>query len=282
MQQSYTIYYDGEIADNFNPEEVKKRALIVFKLSEEDIATLFNGTQHILKENLSGSECEQYLNQLLYIGLIAKSDPPLDQALTFQTIDDQPYTDTTINNIKPTKSNTAKLYQKLKFPIITCLSIVIAIIGIYVWQTSTLNTPIAREEEPIVITLKSQYQTQTDHTALALVQQSNVKQCSDPASITLLDQALVQGLTQLAQRSSHGIALTEQTYQDNQELYFDQTRNKRLCKILVKYSTNDSYISTKKEMPYIMYEVIYEIQKEKDTSIRFNIFKEKIISSNLQ
>lgn len=282
MLQSYTIYFDGEIASNFNPEEVKKRAQIMFKLSEDRTTIFFDGTQHILKENLSASDCEQYLNQLLYIGLVAKSDPSLIQELTPQTIDDRPYTDTAVNHIEPTKSNTAKSYQKFKIPIIIGLSIIIAISGIYAWQTSAPNNPIPIEEAPIVITLKNQHQAQTDHTALPLAQSSDVKQCSDPEAITLLDQALTQGLTQLAQRSSHGIALTEQTYQDNQELYFDPARNKRLCKVSVKYSTNASYISTNKEMPYIMYEVIYEIQKENDNRIRFDIFKEKIISSNLQ
>ena len=34
--------------------------------------------------------------------------------------------------------------------------------------------------------------------------------------------------------------------------------------------------------PSVVYEIIYEIQKEEDNSIRLNTFRQKIISSNLQ
>ena len=317
MQQSYKIYFDGEIADNFNPEEVKKRAQIVFRLSDEKSAILFNGTQHILKENLSATECEQYLDQLLHIGLVAKSDPLLHAAPIIQqepemAAEEAHYEldNSSIHN-DPTESEviepkTKKTPKALPFAL---LALIIAGGGVYAWQSGLIELPFLNDDsivdQPIAIAPKPQSPPQQDKNPEAQSEAPTpsqsaespqeaittnaqpeksliIEECTNPEVTVLLEKVLAQGLPQLVQRSSPDVNLTIQTYDNNQELYFDKARNKRLCGVLSKYSIDSPNISPEAENPTVVYEIIYEIQREEDQSIRLSTFRQKIISSNLQ
>lgn len=316
MQQSYKIYFDGEIADNFNPEEVKKRAQIVFRLSDEKSAILFNGTQHILKENLSATECEQYLDQLLHIGLVAKSDPllhaePIIQQEPEMAAEEVHYE---LNNASThelpesevIEPKTKKSSKALPFAL---LALIIAGGGVYAWQSGLIELPFLNDDsivdEPIAIAPKPQSPpkqdtpTETQSKNLAPSQSAEspqeaittnaqpeksliIEECTNPEVTVLLEKVLAQGLPKLVQRSSPDVNLTIQTYDNNQELYFDKARNKRLCGVLSKYSIDSPNISPEAENPTVVYEIIYEIQREEDQSIRLSTFRQKIISSNLQ
>ena len=316
MQQSYKIYFDGEIADNFNPEEVKKRAQIVFRLSDEKSAILFNGTQHILKENLSATECEQYLDQLLHIGLVAKSDPllyaePIIQQESEMITEEAHYeldNDSTheLSESEIIEPKTKKSSKALPFAL---LALIIAGGGVYTWQSGLIELPFLNDdnivEQPIAIAPKPQSLPQQDKTpeaqsenlapsqsvaspqeAIATNVQPEksliIEECTNPEVTVLLEKVLAQGLPQLVPRSSPDVNLTIQTYDNNQELYFDEARNKRLCGVLSKYSIDSPNISPEAENPTVVYEIIYEIQREEDQSIRLSTFRQKIISSNLQ
>jgi len=315
MQQSYKIYFDGEIADNFNPEEVKKRAQIVFRLSDEKSSILFNGAQHILKENLSAVECEQYLNQLLHIGLVAKPDPLLHTKLSTQQEpqaiveemhtepDNTPYYNP--EEITEPEPKIKKISKVLPFAL---LAIIVAGGGVYAWQSGLIEVPFLDNndiiiDQPIAIAPKSQVtpaeaktpeleqpkQNQqpesTEEIITAEIQPEKsliIEECTNPEVTVLLEKVLAQGLPQLVQRTSPDVNLTIQTYDNNQELYFDEARNKRLCGVLSKYSIDSPNISPDAENPTVVYEIIYEIQREEDQSIRLSTFRQKIISSNLQ
>lgn len=315
MQQSYKIYFDGEIADNFNPEEVKKRAQIVFRLSDEKSAILFNGTQHILKENLSATECEQYLDQLLHIGLVAKSYPllhaePIIQQEPEIAAEEVHYE---LNNASThelpesevIEPKTKKSSKALPFAL---LALIIAGGGVYAWQSGLIELPFLNDDnivdQSIAIAPKPQSPPQQDKSpetqaenlapsqsaespqeAITNVQPEKsliIEECTNPEVTVLLEKVLAQGLPQLVQRSSPDVNLTIQTYDNNQELYFDKARNKRLCGVLSKYSIDSPNISPEAENPTVVYEIIYEIQREEDQSIRLSTFRQKIISSNLQ
>lgn len=317
MQQSYKIYFDGEIADNFNPEEVKKRAQIVFRLSDEKSSILFNGAQHILKENVSAAECEQYLNQLLHIGLVAKSDPLLHAELSNQQepqaiveeIHAEPdntsyYNPEEITEAEPKIKKTSKVLP------LALLAIIVAGGGVYAWQSGLIEVPFLDNndiiiDQPVAIAPKSQVtpveakvpevepelpkQNQqpesTEEVITAEIQPEKsliIEECTNPEVTALLEKVLAQGLPQLVQRTSPDVNLTIQTYDNNQELYFDEARNKRLCGVLSKYSIDSPNISPDAENPTVVYEIIYEIQREEDQSIRLSTFRQKIISSNLQ
>lgn len=316
MQQSYKIYFDGEIADNFNSEEVKKRAQIVFRLSEEKIAILFDGTPHILKENLSSTECEQYLNQLLNIGLVAKSDPLLHAESPIQQesqtiveeihseLDNTPYYNP--EEIAEPEPKIKKTSKALPFAL---LALIVAGGGVYAWQSGLIELPFLNDDiiidQPIAIAPKPQaapVETKAPEVAPEKPQQSQqpeateevitaeaqpeksliIEECTNPEVTVLLEKVLAQGLPQLVQRTSPDVNLTIQTYDNNQELYFDEARNKRLCGVLSKYSIDSPNISPGAENPTVVYEIIYEIQREEDQSIRLSTFRQKIISSNLQ
>ncbi len=316
MQQSYKIYFDGEIADNFNPEEVKKRAQIVFRLSDEKSVILFNGTQHILKENLSATECEQYLDQLLHIGLVAKSNPLLHTELPAQQ---EPRTVVGEIHIEPDNNSyynpeeitepKPKIKKISKILPLTLLALIVAGGGVYAWQSGLIELPFLNNnitiDQPIAIAPKPQLPPQQDkipeaqskdpapsqsvespQEAIATNAQPKksliIEECTNPEVTILLEKVLAQGLPQLVQRSSPDVNLTIQTYDNNQELYFDEARNKRLCGVLSKYAINSPNISPDIENPTVTYEIIYEIQREKDQSIRLNTFRQKVISSNLQ
>lgn len=315
MQQSYKIYFDGEIADNFNPEEVKKRAQIVFRLSDEKSAILFNGTQHILKENLSATECEQYLDQLLHIGLVAKSDPllhaePIIHQEPEMATEEAHYE---LNNASThelpesevIEPKTKKSSKALPFAL---LALIIAGGGVYAWQSGLIELPFLNDDsiadQSIAIAPKPQSppkqdkipETQAENLApsqsaeppqeaITNVQPEKsliIEECTNTEVTVLLEKVLAQGLPQLVQRSSPDVNLTIQTYDNNQELYFDKARNKRLCGVLSKYSIDSPNISPEAENPTVVYEIIYEIQREEDQSIRLSTFRQKIISSNLQ
>ncbi|WP_077927288.1 hypothetical protein [Wohlfahrtiimonas populi] len=315
MQQSYKIYFDGEIAGNFNPEEVKKRAQIVFKLSEEKIVILFDGTPHILKENLSAAECEQYLNQLLHIGLVAKSDPLLHAELSTQqepqAIVEEIYTEpdnTTYYNPEEITEPEPKIKKASKVLPLALLAIIVAGGGVYAWQSGLIELPFLNDDiidQPIAIAPKpqttpvdvkapevepeqskqNQRSESTEEVITAEIQPEKsliIEECTNPEVTVLLEKVLAQGLPQLVQRTSPDVNLTIQTYDNNQELYFDEARNKRLCGVLSKYSIDSPNISPDAENPTVVYEIIYEIQREDDQSIRLSTFRQKIISSNLQ
>ena len=317
MQQSYKIYFDGEIADNFNPEEVKKRAQIVFRLSDEKSSILFNGAQHILKENVSAVECEQYLNQLLHIGLVAKSDPLLHAELSTQqepqAIVEEIYTEpdnTTYYNPEEITEPESKTKKTSKVLPLALLAVIVAGGGVYAWQSGLIEVPFLDNndiiiDQPIAIAPKSQVppvdakapevkpeqskQNQqsesTEEVITAKIQPEKsliIEECTNPEVTVLLEKVLAQGLPQLVQRTSPDVNLTIQTYDNNQELYFDEARNKRLCGVLSKYSIDSPNISPDAENPTVVYEIIYEIQREEDQSIRLSTFRQKITSSNLQ
>ncbi|MGL4673518.1 MAG: hypothetical protein ACRCXK_01520 [Wohlfahrtiimonas sp.] len=319
MQQSYKIYFDGEIASNFNPEEVKKRAQVVFRLSEEKTAILFNGSSHILKESLSDTECAQYLDQLLHIGLIAKSDPLLHaETISYQESDviaEEPYHELNADSgHEPQEIIEPKAKKISKALPIALLALIVAGGGIYAWQSGLIELPFLNEdhsiEQPITITppapkpaaekqpesanIQAPQETaptetrDTETTEVAIedintpIKSPIIEECSDPEVINLLEKVLAQGIPQLVQRSSPDVNLTIKTYDNNQELYFDQTRNKRLCGVLAQFSIAAPNIPTNIENPSVVYEIIYEIQREEDQSVRLNTFRQKIISSNLQ
>lgn len=314
MQQSYKIYFDGEIADNFNPEEVKKRAQIVFRLSDEKSAILFNGTQHILKENLSATECEQYLNQLLHIGLVAKSDPllhaePIMQQEPKVIAEEAHYEvdNTSAHEFQAVETIESKAKKTSKALPFALLALIIAGGGVYAWQSGLIELPFLNDDiiidQPIAIApkpqtnpvevkapevaaeQKNQQSESTEELITTEIQPEKslvIEECTNPEVTILLEKVLAQGLPQLVQRSSPDVNLTIQTYDNNQELYFDKTRNKRLCGVLSKYSIDSPNISPDTENPSVIYEIIYEIQREEDQSIRLSTFRQKIISSNLQ
>lgn len=109
-----------------------------------------------------------------------------------------------------------------------------------------------------------------------------IEECTDDSSTALLEKILAQGIPELVKNSSPNATLTIQNYAYNQELYFDPNRNKRLCGVLAQYKVEGPNIPTDVENPSIVYEVIYELQKEPDQSIKLSTFRQRITSSNLQ
>lgn len=299
MQQHYKIYFDGEIANNFNSDEVKKRAQVVFKLSEENTLTLFNGASHTLKENLSESACRQYLEQLLNIGLIGKSEPPLpaDHSTTTQTepLDAPlspdkatPITDDVMTDDASKKRTTSKI-----MPIAL---IIIVMIGsaLFAWQSGYIELPFMDNEAPQLVEIPATPQQAInapkspdaiDNRPTQTTTQKDkaiIETCDDPETTHLLEKVLAQGIPQLIARSSPNVHLTIQNYTNNQELYFDSNRNKRLCGVVAKFKVEAPNVPIEIEDPSIIYEIIYELQKEEDQSVRLSTFRQKIISSNLQ
>lgn len=374
MEQHYKIYFDGKIADNFNPDEVKKRAQAVFRLTDEKMAILFNGAEHTLRDNLTQTACEQYLQQLRNIGLIAKSQPPLpdeseeigdeahsiaieteEAASTPELLtkendisnDEDNPTDTSndidedhknedsyesseisesqdintdsnsLEDSEPEPEQKPKAKKTSKPLLIVLLLVVVLGGGVFAWQSGMIELPFldsANTEtvDSITITPKKQAEPQqippakiaevASTTTLAentntsteaeevlppkpqsmTVEKTIIEECNAAEITNLLGKILSQGIPQLVQRSSPDINLTIQSYTDNQELYFDSERNKRLCSVLAKYKVDAPNISSNIDEPFIMYEIIYEAQKDDDNAVRLNTFRQKILSSNLQ
>lgn len=280
MQSTYKIYFDGEIAPDFELIAVQKRARAIFNLNEEKIALLFNGSTHILKNNLSADECKQHLNQLLNIGMVAKSEPTL------------------INHINNTGNSMTKnqeqkqLTESPKKNVTKISALLLGLIviggGIYAWKEgyitlsldkkSTISTAVASDVNNTNATNLT-----PDTQDLATISNGNIiEECTAPEVNQLLEKILAQGIPELIKRSSPEINLTISDYNQNQELYFDQMRNKRLCGVLAQFSVEAPNIMQNIENPSVVYEVIYEIQKEDDSAIRLSTFRQKIISSNVQ
>lgn len=309
MQQSYKIYFDGEIASNFNPEEVKKRAQAVFRLSDDKTTILFNGTQHVLKEHLTEQECVHFLGQLLDIGLIAKSDPALYENAHDETsqLNTQAEMESSESKDSSNSESTEQTKKQSKILPATLLLSIVAGGTLYAWQSGYIEVPFLKDdntvEQPIAITppkpnhtetINQDIEKSTSNQAPTDIPKENItntetplpspliEECTHSEVTRLLDKVLAQGLPQLVQRSSPNVNLTIQTYDNNQELYFDESRNKRLCGVLAQYSVEAPDIPSNLDEPSVVYEIIYEIQKEEDNSIRLNTFRQKIISSNLQ
>ena len=309
MQQSYKIYFDGEIASNFNPEEVKKRAQAVFRLSDDKTTILFNGTQHVLKEHLTEQECVHFLGQLLDIGLIAKSDPALYENAHNETsqLNTQAEMASSESKDSSNSESTEQTKKQSKILPVTLLLSIVAGGTLYAWQSGYIEVPFLKDdntvEQPIAITppkpnhtetINQDIEKSTSNQAPTDIPKENIantetplpspliEECTHSEVTRLLDKVLAQGLPQLVQRSSPNVNLTIQTYDNNQELYFDESRNKRLCGVLAQYSVEAPDIPSNLDEPSVVYEIIYEIQKEEDNSIRLSTFRQKIISSNLQ
>lgn len=263
MSQNYTIYFNGEIAESFNPIEVKKRAQSVFRLPEDKLDLLFSGESHILKENLSQQLCEQYLDQLRHIGLVAHSQPPLPTHNNDNN--------TQKNMTRQTTQNTKKRSSITPY-FLGCLVILGgAIFG--AWQLGYMDSLIAKFEVP-------HPNIRNENNANSNI--NVIETCNDANIIALLEKILTQGIPQLVQQTAPNTLLTLQSHSHNQELYFDIDRNKRLCGVLAQFKIEDPNISGDIENPSVVYEVIYEIQKEPDQSIKLSTFRQRIVSSTLQ
>lgn len=307
MPQRYKIYFTGDIVDGFDPVAVKENTQTTFKLNDENIDTLFNHSKHTLKDNLTAVECRQYLQQLLNLGLIGKSEPPLpSDAITIKTTSDIPAEP--ISSDIPKKSPTSA--------VVIFLLVVVASGGLYSWkegyidlsflEADTEPTSIASsdlsikeditEDQPKVVTLAAESTNSIEKTpavindepdlnSLINVAQNNIDECTHPNVVTLLQKILTQGIPQLVQQTSSDIQLTIQDYDNNQELYFDENRNKRLCSVIAKFTVSAPDLPANILDPSVIYEVIYEIQKDQkdnDQSIRLSTFRQTIVSSNLQ
>lgn len=279
MQSKYKIYFDGEIAPNFNHEEVKKHAQAIFNLSDEKVTQLFNGSTHTLKDNLSAQDCQQYLNNLLNIGLVGKSVPPLpnhsnNKEKTITDHSQEP-------SLEKKATHPQNILNKRNRPMLSLLllALIVAVGGYYAWQEGYINFPDS--EQPTVSTNPTQ-SLQIDSSVKNSVTENVIQECTNPEVSQLLEKVLAEGIPQLVQRSSPEINLTITDYANNQELYYDQTRNKRLCGVLAQFSINAPNMTINIENPSVVYEVIYEIQKENNNAVRLSTFRQKIISSNLQ
>lgn len=261
--KNYTIYFDGEIAESLNPEDVKQTAQSVFNLNNEKITTLFNGSRHILKEDLSQAQCEQYLAKLAAIGLIAKAEPDLFNT----TMDTTKETLMSNNNKETSPKKTSKTLPILGL---------VAIIGgaAYAWYEGHIDIPFLPKPESL--------ESKTVADKPAIDPTNIIAQCTQPDVEQLLVKILAEGIPQLIERSSPNVTLTIQNYTDNQELYFDPAKNKRLCGVISKFAVESPNLSPDIQNPYVTYEVIYEIQKEADNSVRLSTFRQKIIASNIQ
>lgn len=284
MQQLYKIYFDGEIAPNFNSVEVKKRAQSVFKLSEKKIDQLFNGSKHTLKDGLSSEECQRYLKQLLNIGLIGKSELSAEKISqpTDITTEVLPLNSDADRSIQSTSTTT----KSKKLPVISLVVLVFGGVA-YAWQAGYIKIPLENNNQPVAVQPDKTTPTNVPPVAnispISTVDNNSViEECTNTEVTNLLEKVLAQGIPQLIQRSSPDVNLTIQDYIDNQELYFDSIRNKRLCGVIAQFSIDAPNIPQNLENPSVVYEVIYEIQKEDDQAIRLSTFRQKIISSNLQ
>lgn len=264
LHQTYTIYFDGKIADNFNPEEVKKRAQTVFKLSDENTEIFFNGDGHVLKEELSQHDCEQYLDQLLNFGLIGKTEPLLP--ITEKTVD------SAIAKKQP-KHFKHKTTLKYLFLFI-CLTVVGATVA---WHYGLLQTPQKRitindamtSTHPLPETAPINNRIDSQNTI-----NSTIEACTDSTTTNKLEVILKEGIFQSQQDPLATINLILKNYSDNQEIYFDAERNKRLCGVLAQYKIEGEGLSQEVN---IVYEIIYEIQKEEDQTVNLTIFRQRII-----
>ena len=288
MQQAYKIYFDGEIAPNFNPDEVQKRAQAVFRLDDVKVKQLFNGSKHILKDGLSLEECETYITQLASIGLVGKYAASNDEKLQSNVISENLKTFTTSKESNNNMSNSSENKPRSKALPIVLLAAIVAGGGFYAWQEGYVNflfdhqTAELSQAELQVNNVVSSTDSIANNTVLPNTNNNTIELCTDPEVSKLLEKVLAEGIPQLIQQSSPDINLTISDYSNNQELYFDQTRNKRLCGVLAQFSVDAPNISQNIDNPSIVYEVIYEIQKENDSAIRLSTFRQKIISSNIQ
>jgi hypothetical protein len=69
-KQLFDIIFTGDIADNFDLLEVKRKAAQLFKMDDQKVSSLFQGKRLALKKNLDEAAANKYRKVLSQIGMI--------------------------------------------------------------------------------------------------------------------------------------------------------------------------------------------------------------------
>ena len=72
---TYSLVFNGEIADGFDRDQVKQNFARLFKLGAERLEQTFSAPRVVLKRGLTLEDAERYLNKLNLLGALVQMEP---------------------------------------------------------------------------------------------------------------------------------------------------------------------------------------------------------------